>query len=71
MVTAAIGVVFYLIGAAMELKATSDGSKKWADLLGFGIVLGVLVVVRHQANIKRLLAGTENRFAKTKANSKR
>jgi len=40
-VTAAIGVVFYLIGAAMELKATSDGSKKWADLLGFGIVASI------------------------------
>jgi hypothetical protein len=32
--TAALGVVFYLIGAAMELKATNDGSKSWADLLG-------------------------------------
>ncbi|NBS40254.1 MAG: hypothetical protein EBS73_13460 [Betaproteobacteria bacterium] len=41
LVTAAIGVVFYLIGAAMELKATSDGSKKWADLLGFGIVASI------------------------------
>lgn len=35
-------------------------------LLGFGIVMGVLVVVRHRANIQRLLAGTENRFEKKK-----
>ena len=30
-------------------------------LLGFGIVLAVLVVVRHRANIQRLIAGTENK----------
>ena len=41
LLTAAIGVVFYLIGAAMELKATHDGSKSWADLLGFGIVASI------------------------------
>ena len=35
-------------------------------LLGFGIVMGVLVIVRHRANIQRLLAGTENRFEKKK-----
>ena len=41
LLTAAIGVVFYLIGAAMELKASNDGSKSWADLLGFGIVASI------------------------------
>lgn len=30
-------------------------------LLSFGIVLGVLVIVRHRANIQRLLAGTESK----------
>jgi glycerol-3-phosphate acyltransferase PlsY len=35
-------------------------------LLGFGIVMGVLVIVRHRSNIARMLAGTENRFAKKK-----
>lgn len=33
-------------------------------LLGLGIVMGVLVIVRHRSNIARLLAGTENRFGK-------
>jgi len=38
---------------------------KWnMVLLGLGIVLGVLVVVRHRANIQRLLQGKENRFTK-------
>ena len=41
LLTAAIVVIFYLIGAAMELKATHDGSKSWADLLGFGIVASI------------------------------
>ncbi|MBT5902203.1 MAG: acyl-phosphate glycerol 3-phosphate acyltransferase, partial [Opitutaceae bacterium] len=38
-------------------------------LMGFGLplkivatVLGLLVVIRHQANIKRLMAGTEHRW---------
>ena len=33
-------------------------------LIGFSLVIAVLIVVRHQSNIKRLLAGTENRFSK-------
>ena len=40
-VTAAIGVVFFLIGAAMELKSAPEGAKRWADLLGFGILASV------------------------------
>ncbi|MEM7672481.1 MAG: glycerol-3-phosphate 1-O-acyltransferase PlsY [Verrucomicrobiota bacterium] len=33
-------------------------------LIGFSLVIAVLIVVRHQSNIRRLLAGTENRFSK-------
>ncbi|MGB0371516.1 MAG: glycerol-3-phosphate 1-O-acyltransferase PlsY [Opitutales bacterium] len=33
-------------------------------LILFSLVVAVLIVVRHQSNIKRLLAGTENRFSK-------
>jgi uncharacterized cupredoxin-like copper-binding protein len=40
-VTAGIGVVFFLIGAAMELKSAPDGAKHWADLLGFGILASI------------------------------
>jgi len=40
-VTAGIGVVFFLIGAAMELKSAPDGAKRWADLLGFGILASI------------------------------
>ena len=35
-------------------------------LPGFLTALGVLVIVRHRANIQRLLAGTENRFGRKK-----
>ena len=38
-------------------------------LLG-GIVMGVLVIVRHRSNIARMIAGTENRFAKKKPQAK-
>lgn len=40
-VTAGVGVICFLIGAAMEMKAAPDGTKRWADLLGFGIVASV------------------------------
>ena len=39
--TAALGVAFYLVGAAMEVKASNDTSKRWGDLLGFGIVASI------------------------------
>lgn len=35
-------------------------------LLGFGVVLCVLAIVRHKANIQRLMAGTENRVGQKK-----
>jgi uncharacterized cupredoxin-like copper-binding protein len=40
-VTAGVGVICFLIGAAMEMKAAPDGTKHWADLLGFGIVASI------------------------------
>lgn len=40
-VTAGVGVICFLIGAAMEMKAAPDGTRRWADLLGFGIVASV------------------------------
>jgi glycerol-3-phosphate acyltransferase PlsY len=36
------------------------------SLLGFGVVLCVLAIVRHKANIQRLMAGTENRVGQKK-----
>jgi acyl phosphate:glycerol-3-phosphate acyltransferase len=36
-------------------------------LLGFGVVLATLAIVRHKANIQRLLTGTENRVGAVKA----
>ena len=36
-------------------------------LLGFGILLAALVIVRHRGNIQRLLAGTENKAGMKKA----
>ncbi|HSJ01078.1 MAG: glycerol-3-phosphate 1-O-acyltransferase PlsY [Verrucomicrobium sp.] len=33
-------------------------------LLALGVMMGLLVVVRHRSNIQRMLAGTESRFGK-------
>ena len=35
-------------------------------LIAFGIVIVVLVLVRHRSNISRMIAGTENRFERKK-----
>lgn len=40
-VTAGVGIAFFVIGAAMELKSAPEGAKRWADLLGFGILASV------------------------------
>ncbi len=50
---------------AIAIMMTLQG--KWnLVLLGFGLLMGILVIVRHRTNIKRLLAGTENRFERKK-----
>jgi acyl phosphate:glycerol-3-phosphate acyltransferase len=50
---------------AMAIVMTIAG--RWNHvLLGLGIVMGTLVIVRHRSNIARLLKGTENRFGTKK-----
>jgi acyl phosphate:glycerol-3-phosphate acyltransferase len=51
-----------IFAAAAQLLGWGRG---W-PYAGFAIFAGVLVIVRHKANIQRLLAGTENRFGKKK-----
>lgn len=51
---------------AMALVMTYQGTWNFV-LLGLGIVLGVLVVVRHRSNMVRMLSGTEHRFEKKKS----
>jgi glycerol-3-phosphate acyltransferase PlsY len=40
-------------------------------LAGAGLVIAVIVVARHHENIRRLLAGTENRFGRPRRDSDR
>ncbi|MFW6162743.1 MAG: glycerol-3-phosphate 1-O-acyltransferase PlsY [Planctomycetota bacterium] len=42
----------------------AGGARTWAraPLIGFGIVIALLVIARHKSNLRRLLAGTENRI---------
>jgi uncharacterized cupredoxin-like copper-binding protein len=41
LVTAAIGVLVYLVGGILEMRASPDGSQRWVDLLGLGIVSSI------------------------------
>jgi len=69
------GNLFGMVGMAIAVVTTGALIIKLADgsvlglnwvLLGLGIVMGVLVIVRHRSNIVRLLRGTENRFGAKK-----
>lgn len=51
------------VPVAMALTMSRDGKWDWV-LLGFGILIAVLVVLRHRANISRLIAGTESRVGR-------
>ena len=44
----------------------SSGNDSDKIFIGFAIILALLVIVRHRGNIKRLLAGTENRITSKK-----
>ena len=59
------------IAASMAIPVAMAVIMTWQHrwnfvLLGLGLVMGVLVVVRHRSNIARLLSGTENQFTKKK-----
>lgn len=57
---AGVGVV-----ATMVAVMVRDG--RWdAVMLGFGVLIMVLVIVRHRANIARILAGTEPKAGRKK-----
>ena len=62
-ITAAIlyPVLVFVIGTAFN--------NNWL-YLAFAVVLALLVLIRHRANIKRLLTGTENKIFETKAEKK-
>lgn len=60
------------LAAAVGVPATMAGQMARAGrwdfvMLGFGLVVMVLVFVRHRSNIQRLLAGTESRMGAKKA----
>lgn len=56
------------IAVPVTMAVQMATTKSWDGvLLGFGILLAILVVVRHRTNIHRLMAGTESRVGKKKA----
>ncbi len=62
-------VAAIVLPIAIAVLMISRGTYNYV-LLGFGIVMGVLVIVRHRSNIARMLAGTENRFGRKKPQAK-
>ncbi len=62
-----VSLASILAAASLPLNAwwlnLVNWSKTSAITIAFLAILGILAVVRHHSNIKRLLNGTENRFA--------
>jgi glycerol-3-phosphate acyltransferase PlsY len=52
------------IFAAISLPISAFFFHEPRLLLGLTIVIALIVLIRHRANITRLLNGTENRFSK-------
>ncbi|MBL9145593.1 MAG: glycerol-3-phosphate 1-O-acyltransferase PlsY [Verrucomicrobiaceae bacterium] len=64
-VSVASMVAALAIPITMSVMMLRDGSWNFI-LLGFGVVLCMLAIVRHKTNIERLMAGTENRVGQKK-----
>ena len=58
------------IASAVGLIVGAFALKLPALLLGLAVTVGTFVILRHTANIKRLLNGTENKFARKNAGPK-
>jgi uncharacterized cupredoxin-like copper-binding protein len=41
LLTAGVGVLFFIVGSYLEMQAAPQGSKRWGDLLGFGILASI------------------------------
>ena len=59
-------IVAAVVLPAFAIVAQLTGRGRGWPFAGFATLAGVLVILRHRANIQRLLAGTENRFGKKK-----
>jgi glycerol-3-phosphate acyltransferase PlsY len=57
------------IAAAAVLPFAAGFTQNDPVLTGLATCLGVLAIVKHKANIRRLLAGTESRFGKKQQNA--
>lgn len=57
-----VSLASIVFGISLPILAVILGSG--TPLVVFALILAVLIVVRHNSNIKRLLNGTENRFSK-------
>lgn len=66
-VTRYVSLASLLAAIAVPVTVAVDpGMPEKTPLLIFAIIAALLVIVRHQSNIQRLIAGTENRFSKKK-----
>jgi glycerol-3-phosphate acyltransferase PlsY len=55
------------VGVVVAMIIQMSRSGRWdVVMLGFGVLIMLLVIVRHRANIQRLLAGSEPKAGRKK-----
>ena len=57
-------VASIVLPLAVALESTMRGKERPAHLIILAVIVAVLVVVKHRGNLRRLAAGTENRFGR-------
>jgi glycerol-3-phosphate acyltransferase PlsY len=62
--TGYVGLATMLAAAAIPAWLLLRPAPVDAPLLGFAVLLAAFIVYTHRANVRRLLAGEENRLAK-------
>ena len=60
------GLASILMGVSFPIAASVRGAPWRGPLVGGGILLALLIVVRHRSNIERMLAGTEPKIGQKK-----
>lgn len=65
-VASIVAVTAIPVGMAVVPDPANGGQRSWChtELIVFGALVALLVIVRHRANLRRLLAGTENKIGR-------
>ncbi|MCD8483243.1 MAG: glycerol-3-phosphate 1-O-acyltransferase PlsY [Verrucomicrobia bacterium] len=56
-----VSLASIVLGVSLPVSALISSQTGWTEVI-FCLLIAILIIIRHRANIQRLLAGTENRY---------